>query len=55
MDCKKCSDKGISFIQYNENYDSYYCGICGEWLEKVCDDPDCTFCPGRPEKAIIKE
>lgn len=55
MECVKCNEKGISFIQYNEDYDSYYCGICGEWLEKTCDYPDCTFCSCRPPVVIINK
>lgn len=31
-------------------HDAYYCPPSGVWLEDPCDDPDCQFYPGRPEK-----
>ena len=36
--------------QYNEKYDAYYDADSDEWLEGACSDPDCEFCPGRPER-----
>ena len=36
--------------QYNQQYDSIYCELCNEWLERTCDDPKCEFCSQRPEK-----
>jgi hypothetical protein len=40
--------------KYNERYDAYYCLICGQWLEKACDDPKCWYCNDRPKKMIKK-
>ena len=36
---------------YNEEYDSYFCKVCKNWLEDGCSDPKCTFCPCRPKTA----
>lgn len=36
--------------KYDENYDAVYCPACKVWLEKVCQDKDCEFCVGRPER-----
>jgi len=38
--------------QHSEKYDAYYCFECNTWLEDKCDDIDCEFCPGRPEKPV---
>lgn len=48
--CKPCEEKGYRFIKYHEGYDAYYCGICDTWLEKACSDPECCYCPDRPER-----
>lgn len=40
-------------IQYNEEFDSYFCGKCNIWLNAACSDPNCMYCkqrPARPEK-----
>lgn len=55
MKCPNCFPKGLSFNKYHDKHDSYYCGICYEWLESACDDPDCWFCPGRPDTAYDEE
>ena len=47
--CEKCKVPS----ERDEHFDSYYCPVCYEWLEKRCDNPDCEFCFDRPEKAII--
>ena len=39
-----------SEVQYNSEYDAYYCELCNQWLEKTCDDPECDYCINRPEK-----
>jgi hypothetical protein len=33
---------------FSNEYDSYYCDYCNEWLESKCDDPTCEFCTIRP-------
>jgi hypothetical protein len=43
--------EGVSYRKYSESYDSYYCGICKEWLEQECDDVECYFCMTRPKQA----
>lgn len=37
--------------QYSEEFDAYYDDVTMEWLESKCDDPDCVYCPVRPDKA----
>jgi len=42
--------------KYSEKHDAYYDADTGEWLDDVCDDPECEHCVGRPENATdIKE
>jgi hypothetical protein len=36
--------------QYSELYDAYYCPECNIWLESKCDDPECDYCPKRPDQ-----
>ena len=41
--------------RYSEQYDAYYDEQTNEWLEDICDDPDCDLCigmHGRPEKPM---
>lgn len=38
-------------IRRNDQYDAYYDVSTREWLEQACTDPECEFCPNRPEKA----
>jgi hypothetical protein len=44
--CARCN----ALCSRNERHDAYFCAACDEWLESVCDDADCEFCAGRPEK-----
>jgi hypothetical protein len=41
--------------KYSDQYDAYYCLSCNEWLESKCDDPDCEYCPTRPDKPVSKK
>jgi len=43
--CFKCGNP----VDYNFEYDSNYCTTCNSWLESVCNDPNCSSCPGRPK------
>jgi DNA-directed RNA polymerase subunit RPC12/RpoP len=42
--CPKCN----SPRSYSEEYDTYYCETCNEWLEDICTDRDCVYCNTRP-------
>ncbi len=44
-----CSGCG-SEVKYNNRYDAYYCELCNQWLEVKCNDPECEYCPERPNK-----
>lgn len=44
--CDKCENKETLF----EKYDAWACLHCDEWKEKKCKDPDCYFCPNRPDR-----
>ena len=33
--------------KYSEQYDAYYDEQTNEWLEDICDDPECDLCVGR--------
>jgi hypothetical protein len=37
-------------VEYNQEYDAYYNSVNDEWIEDKCSDPDCFYCPSRPEK-----
>jgi hypothetical protein len=48
----ECSDcKNWMGMGYNEEYDSYFCKGCDNWLEDGCDNPNCAFCKCRPNTA----
>jgi len=36
--------------EYCETHDAYFDPLKDEWLESACDDPECWYCPGRPER-----
>lgn len=44
--CSNCTSER----QYSNKYDAYYCELCNIWLEEKCSDPECQYCPTRPEK-----
>lgn len=44
-----CKERQEYMKMYSEQYDAYYDGLTGEWLEDKCDDPNCDYCVGRPE------
>jgi hypothetical protein len=44
--CKNCGSE----IQYNNQYDAYFCELCNKWLEESCGNPTCDYCNERPEK-----
>ena len=46
--CETCGTIG----ERNERYDAYACLTCNVWLEERCDDPECGYCPVRPDKPM---
>lgn len=38
-------------ILRSEQFDAYFNAQTREWLERACGDPECDYCPGRPERA----
>jgi len=46
--CSKCQH----FQLFDIDHDSHFCPLCNIWLEGTCDDPECGFCPTRPEKPM---
>ncbi|WP_397539108.1 hypothetical protein [Rummeliibacillus pycnus] len=46
--CSKCEFN----LVYNEDFDAYFCPKCNYWNEAQCSDPDCEYCPNRPEKPL---
>jgi len=36
--------------EYCEKYDAFYNPKKNIWLEEKCNDPNCIFCKGRPNK-----
>lgn len=37
---------------FDIDHDSHFCPLCNIWLESTCRDPECEFCPTRPEKPL---
>lgn len=50
---KNCKQCGCS-VCFNEGFDAFYCPECNIWLENICDDASCFFCPQRPERPLKK-
>lgn len=48
--CQHCGFKR----EYAQEWDSYYCQVCNEWLEKKCST-GCVYCEGRPDKPIEED
>lgn len=44
--------KAVLILVYYEDFDAYFCAQCNNWTESKCSDPDCTYCPNRPEKPL---
>lgn len=44
--CPKCGQESILHFY---KYDAWCCISCNEWLENICDDPNCPLCYGRPK------
>ena len=44
--CQYCRSSPVVYV---DNFDAYACPYCSCWLEDKCDDPQCSYCPGRPE------
>lgn len=34
---------------YCDRHDAYLCPSCHTWVESPCSDPQCSYCPGRPD------
>jgi hypothetical protein len=46
--CEKCGAGRV----YHMDFDAYFCPGCNLWLEAACDDPSCSYCPGRPTRPL---
>lgn len=44
--CTVCTREGVR----HEHYDAYYCAACNVWIEGKCDEPNCEYCVGRPDR-----
>jgi hypothetical protein len=49
--CELC----VSDLLFCDRHDAYFCPVCDRWQEGACTDPECTYCPGRPEKPSMCE
>lgn len=47
----KCGNE----YEYVERYDAFICRACDKWIEVICLDPECQFCPERPSKPSMIE
>lgn len=43
--CERC----VGDLLYCDRHDAYFCPVCDLWVERACPDPECPYCPGRPE------
>jgi hypothetical protein len=46
-----CSICNFNLVYY-EDFDAYFCPHCNYWTESQCSDPNCHYCPNRPEKPL---
>jgi hypothetical protein len=44
--CERC----VGDLLYCNRHDAYFCLVCDLWVERSCSDPECPYCPGRPDK-----
>ena len=51
---KPCSTCESNFIYYDE-FDTYFCPECNCWTESKCSDPNCFYCPNRPETPLPRK
>ncbi|SES44419.1 hypothetical protein [Psychrobacillus sp. OK032] len=49
--CPKCK---FNFVYYDD-FDTYFCPKCNSWIESKCSDPNCKYCPNRPEKPLSRK
>ena len=42
------------YIQYSEQWDADYSPLRNEWLDSKCDDPECEYCPNRPDRPLTE-
>ncbi|MFJ7737648.1 hypothetical protein ACIQ2D_15140 [Lysinibacillus sp. NPDC097287] len=50
---KLCSTCKCNLVYYDD-FDTYFCPTCNSWLEAKCSDPDCYYCPNRPETPLTR-
>ena len=51
--CQTCSNCKHKLIYYYEDYDSYFCASCNEWLAGACGDNALpNFSGNRPLKPL---
>jgi len=46
-------DKCVGDLLYCDVHDAYLCPVCDRWQEAACADPDCPYCPSRPERPTL--
>ncbi|MBB4826321.1 hypothetical protein HNO89_003580 [Sporosarcina luteola] len=51
---KYCSTCNFNLIYYDD-FDTYFCPKCNNWLESKCNDPNCKYCCNRPEKPLSQK
>lgn len=51
---KVCSKCKCNLVYYDE-FDTYFCPECNRWMESKCNDPECAYCPNRPETPLTRE
>ena len=49
--CEKVPEHGQ--LAYFSPFDAKGCIECDEWREEKCGDPDCRFCPARPDRPSL--
>ena len=49
-DCS-CKFEDIQ-VEHDDKHCAFYCASCNEWLTMTCDNTECRFCKGRPDKPL---
>lgn len=44
-ECPECGEESLFNF---DKYDAVCCMSCDIWIDKVCGEPDCPYCSGRP-------
>ena len=41
-------------VVHDTDFDARFCPGCDTWLEGLCHDPECSYCPARPSRPLAR-